>query len=192
MNQDKEIEIQVQIESNINLFSFLEKKAKFVGETHQIDRYFTPAHRKFTELKPVKEWLRLRDSSGKFSINYKYWHYDADGKSNYCDEYETQIESIEQMKKIFGVLDIKEVVIVDKVKKIFLYKDYEIATDSVKGLGNFVEIEFKGKVGGRDPAKITSEMVLFLKKIGCGKIARNFVGYPFQLLFPNEVKFRDE
>jgi len=25
--------------------------------------------------------------------------------------------------------------------------------------------------------------------LGCGEIKRNYVGYPFQLLFPDEVKY---
>ena len=36
--------------------------------------------------------------------------------------------------------------------------------------------------------KTTDEMVEFLKSLGCGKIERDYVGYPFKLLFPGEVK----
>lgn len=32
-------------------------------------------------------------------------------------------------------------------------------------------------------------MVDFLKQVGCGKIIRNYVGYPFLMLFPSEVKY---
>ena len=60
MSDNKEIEIQVQIESNVNLFPFLEKEAQFIGEKHQTDRYFTPAHKNFIEPRPIKEWLRIR------------------------------------------------------------------------------------------------------------------------------------
>jgi len=134
----------------------------------------------------------LRDSSGKYSINYKNWYYDKDGKSQYCDEYETAIESKDQLNKIFSVLDIKEVVTVDKIRKLYLYQDYEIAIDSIKGLGDFVEIEYKGKIVNQKPADITKEMISFLKKIGCGKITRNYVGYPFQLLFPREVVLEEQ
>ena len=187
MSKDKEIEIQVQIENSRRLMVFLEKEAEFVGEKRQMDRYFTPAHRKFPQVRPVKEWLRLRNSEGKFWINYKNWHYDKDVKSHYCDEYETVIEDLGQMEKIFKALDMKEVVTVDKVRKIYNYGDYEIAIDTVNGLGDFVEIEFKRKVN-KDPAEVTQEMVGWLKNIGVGKITRNYVGYPFQLLFPEETK----
>lgn len=192
MSSNKEIEIQVQIEHVQELISFLKKQAKFIGTKHQLDRYYSPAHRNFIESRPVKEWLRLRDSSGKFSVNYKNWYYDQDGKSQYCDEYETTIDDIDQLKKIFSILDIKEIVTVDKVRTLYLYQDYEIAIDSIKNLGNFVEIEYKSEIGDKTPTDITREMITFLKQFNCGKISRNYVGYPFQLLFPQEVVFEEQ
>ena len=187
---DKEIEIQVQIENSKKLKSFLKKDGRFIGEEHQIDDYFSPAHRNFIKPRPIKEWLRLRTSSGRYSINYKNWHYNKSGKSIFCDEYETKIEDVKQLRKIFAVLNIKPVVTVNKVRKIYLYKDYEISIDLIKNLGNFVEIEYKGKPTNK-PKKITDAMIEFLKKLGCGKISRNYVGYPFQLLFPSEVQIEE-
>jgi len=78
------------------------------------------------------------------------------------------------------------------MRKVWTCENYEIAIDSVKGLGDFVEIEYIGKEKKVDPEKITEEMVNFLKSIGCGKIKRNYVGYPFQLLFPEEVKYENQ
>ena len=190
--KDTEIEIQVTVEHSKSLLEFLEKNAKFQKEQRQVDDYFSPSHRDFMEVRPVKEWLRLRDSNGKHSINYKNWHYDDDGKSQYCDEYESEVESLSQLKKILNVLNFKSVVTVDKVRKTWIYKDYEIAIDSVKGLGDFVEIEYVGNDENLDPKKVTEGMVHFLRDIGCGRIERNYVGYPFQLLFPEEVKFEEQ
>lgn len=190
--KDVEIEIQVSIENSKPLVEFLEKNADFQKESHQIDEYFSPTHRNFTEVRPVKEWLRLRDSGGKYSINYKNWHYDESSKSHYCDEYETKIEDLTQLRKILDVLNFKPLVKVDKVRKIWTHKNYEIAVDLVKGLGDFVEIEYIGKEEKVDPKKITEEMVNFLKGVGCGQIKRNYVGYPFQLLFPKEVRIEKQ
>jgi len=187
-----EIEIQVNIENSKPLMAFLKKNANFKSEKHQIDEYFSPVHRNFTEVRPVVEWLRLRDSSGKHSINYKNWHHDQSGKSNHCDEYETKIEDLNQLRKMLDVLNFKSIAKVDKLRKTWIYKDYEVALDSVKGLGDFVEIEYIGKDEKVNPKKITEEMINFLKDIGCGKIERNYVGYPFQLLFPEEVKFEEQ
>ncbi|MCX6761172.1 MAG: class IV adenylate cyclase [Candidatus Nealsonbacteria bacterium] len=187
-----EIEIQVNIENSKPLIEFLEKSAEFKKESRQIDEYFSPAHCNFTSVRPIKEWLRLRDSSGRCSINYKNFHYDENGKSLYCDEYESQIGDLNNLKKTLEALNFKFLVKVDKERKTWEYKDYEIALDSIKGLGDFVEIEYIGKDEKADPRKIAKEMVDFLKNIGCGKIKRNYVGYPFQLLFPSEVKFEDQ
>ena len=52
-----EVEIQVNIENSKPLMDFLEKNADFKKESHQIDEYFSPTHRSFIEVRPVKEWL---------------------------------------------------------------------------------------------------------------------------------------
>jgi len=187
-----EIEIQVKIENSESLTDFLKENAKFEKESHQIDEYFLPPHRNFTDVRPIAEWLRLRDSGGKYSINYKNWHTDQNGKSQYCDEYETKIENLEQLKKILSSLNFKPLVVVDKVRKIWTYKDYEVAIDYIKGLGDFVEIEYKGNDEKINPNKAHEGMIDFLKNIEVGKIERNYVGYPFMILFPNEVRFEEQ
>lgn len=48
------------------------------------------------------------------------------------------------LKKIFKVLGLEEIAYVDKIRRIYKYKDkYEISLDIVKELGYFVEIEIK-------------------------------------------------
>ena len=187
-----EIEIQVNIEKSKPLIEFLNKNAEFKSEKHQVDEYFSPIHRNFIEVRPVKEWLRLRDSEGSYSLNYKNWYCDDNGKSYHCDEYETKVENLTQLKNILEVLNFKSIIKVDKIRKTWAYKNYEISIDSVKRLGDFVEIEYIGKDEKANPKKITVEMINFLKDRGCGKIKRNYVGYPFQLLFPEEVKYEEE
>ncbi len=190
--QNIEIEIQVNIENSKPLLDFLEKNARFVSEKCQIDEYFVPAHRNFIDIRPVKEWLRLRNNDDKYSINYKNWHFNTDGKSEFCDEYESVIESLDQVKNILRILDFKPLVQVEKLRKIWKYKNYEIAVDTVKNLGDFVEIEYIGDKENVDPVAITETMISFLKKQDCGIIKRNYVGYPFQLLFPNEIEYEEQ
>ncbi len=187
--QDKEIEIQVRIENSENLKIFLEKEATFVSENQQIDEYYVPAHRNFLDVKPIQEWFRVREEKGQYNVNYKKWHYE-NGIGIYADEYETKIESKDTFKKILGVLDCKPIVTVDKTRKKYNYKDYEIAFDKVVGLGDFVEIEYKGKEE-KDPKEITSKMIDFLKTFNCGKIETNNGGYPMSLLSPNDRTFTE-
>jgi adenylate cyclase class 2 len=183
-----EIEIQVSIEKSEPLLAFLKKNAEFKSEKRQIDEYFSPAHRDFIAVRPAAEWLRLRESDGHYSFCYKYWHHEGE-ESLYCDEYETGIEEPEKMRKILKALDFKSLVTVDKSRQVWRYLDFEIALDSVKNLGEFVEIEYKGKDENADPKTITEEMVKFLKAAGCGEIKINFQGYPYLLLFPQEAKY---
>lgn len=189
--ENVEIEIRLQIKNAKPLFAFLKKKAAFKGQKHQVDDYFVPAHRDFLSKKPIEEWLRLRESEGKFSINYKNWHYESDGKSHFADEYETVVEDVAQLRKIIEALNFKKIVTVDKVRQTYIFEDYEIAIDSVKDLGDFVEIEFKGETKNIDPKKITTEMVSFLKEVGRTGMSKNYQGYPFLLLFPKEAKFEE-
>lgn len=185
-----EIEIQVQVENSKPLRAFLETKAEATGASRQIDQYFTPVHRNFIAVKPVAEWLRVRDAEGRYSLNYKNWHYTENGKSTHCDEYETKVENLEQLQLILKALNLKPLVTVDKQRATYRYKEYEIALDHVEGLGDFVEVEYKG-TNNENPTEITDQMVTFLKDLGVGKMYRNYVGYPFQLLFPDNVRLEE-
>lgn len=187
MAKNIEIEIQVNIEKSEALRAFLKENAEFKSENRQIDEYFSPAHRDFTSVRPVAEWLRLRDSGRHHSITYKNWHHEGE-KSFYCDEYETEVGDSGQVRKILVALDFKPLVLVDKTRQIWLYKDFEISLDSVKNLGEFVEIEYKGEEAA-DPKETTGRMVKLLKEIGCGEIKINYMGYPYLLLFPQEAKY---
>lgn len=185
---DTEIEIQVQVDNIGALLDFLKDNAKFQEKRCQVDEYYTPSHRNFLGVRPAVEWLRLRNSNGTFSTTYKKWHVDEEGKTQYADEYETKIENIDQLRKIFAVIDIKPLITVDKERDIWLYKEYEVAIDKIKGLGDFVEVEYKGNNHELSPKEVTTEMVKFLKEVGCGTIKRNYVGYPFMILYPDEIE----
>lgn len=184
---DREVEIQVQVEDVRPLKEVMEQEGEKIRESRQVDKYFAPSHRDFTEKDPVEEWLRLRIEDGEESITYKNWYYNEEGKSTHCDEYETEVEDIGQLEKIFEVLDFKKIVEVDKYRTSYRYKDYEISIDKVAQLGNFVEVEHKGD-DGEDPEEVISEMVEFLKDLRLGKINRNFVGYAYMMLRPGDVE----
>jgi predicted adenylyl cyclase CyaB len=185
--KDIEIEIQVRIQKSQTLTNFLEENSVFISENQQIDEYFTPTHINFVSIKPIEEWFRIREEKGKYTINYKKWHYE-NGVGTYADEYETSVGDKESAKKIFTALGFKPLIVVDKTRKKFTYKNYEIAFDTVVGLGDFVEIEYKGQESV-DPKTTTNEMIEFLKDHDCGDIELNNGGYPMLLLFPEDAHF---
>ncbi len=177
-----EIELQAQVENTAPLLALLEKEGKFMYANNQRDQYFTPAHRDFLEADPIEEWLRLRDADGAYTLNYKKWHFDDQKKGLYADEYETKIESIEIGEKILEALDTKPIIVVEKKRKAWKHKDYEVCLDSVKGLGEFVELEYIGAQGATDHKEIIDGMIKFLKDLGCGTLTLNHSGYPALLL----------
>lgn len=179
---NKEIEIRVRVKDNEPLLRFLEKNGNFKSEKHQRDEYFTPAHRNFIKEKPIKEWLRLREEKGKYSMDYKNWHYGDDGKAYHCDEYEVKLENLDGVKNILKALNFEPLVIVDKERKIFVFKDYEIALDCVEGLGDYVEVEYKSEEDISDTKEVAEEMKDFIEKTGCQILEQDFVGYPYLLL----------
>jgi len=186
--KDIEIEIKVKVSDSAGLRKFLAEQAEFRGEQHQIDEYFNPPHKDFLADEPVAEWLRLRTTDSKQSINYKQWHAGDDGVTNHCDEYETTVEDASKVRKIFAALGFKPLVTVDKLRKNWRYQNYEVSMDSVKNLGDFVEIEYVGGAVDLDPKQITDEMVEWLCGLGCGQVERDFRGYPYWLLFGNKPR----
>ena len=189
-HDNREIEIQVRVERIAPLLALMGKEGKYEGEVRQVDEYFTPAHKDYAAASPVNEWLRLRNEDGKFSISYKNYHRGEDGRALYCDEFETHIEAMDTMKRIFGALGMRPLITVEKLRRRWTYRDYEIAVDTVVGLGDFVEIEFNGAT--EDPKRTTSEMVQFLKGLDVGRIQRSHQGYTFSLLFPERIEYHDE
>ncbi|MBU1164054.1 class IV adenylate cyclase [Patescibacteria group bacterium] len=179
---NQEIEIKVKVNDTKDLEEFLIEKGKFQFENKQVDQYYVPSHRDFTKVTPIKEWLRLRTEAEKNTINYKNWHYQEDGKAYHCDEYEIVIDDKDTGQKILEALDLKKVITVDKVRKVYIYQDYEVAIDSVKDLGSFIEVEYIGLKKISDVKHKSDEMIDFLKQHGCQNVERDFKGYPYLLL----------
>lgn len=106
-----------------------------------MDRYYQPTYRRFLKSsdETINEWLRIGIRENKKILNYKNWH-----QSMYCDEYEVEIDDEDNLNKIFLILGLEEIALVDKKRKTYIYQDkYEIALDAVEKLGNFIDIEVK-------------------------------------------------
>jgi adenylate cyclase class 2 len=178
--KDIEIELKFPLLNCQELIKKLNLIAKFEEEgKYQKDTYYVPEHRNFLERKPVSEWLRIRESKKGSNLNYKKWHNEKD-KTVSCDEFEIEIADANGLKKIFQSLDFREIVVVEKTRNTWGYKDTTIAVDEVKNLGNFIEIEAKGKFPSVTSAK--QHLYSVLKEIGVEVGEQDFEGYPYLLL----------
>ncbi len=181
---NREIEIQVEVEHIESLCTFLKNYAEKTGETAQLDEYYTPAHKDYRDVRPVVEWLRVRTDDKGMSMCFKNYHVGEDYASNYCDEWETSVGSFDMAKNILLAIGCKKLITVNKRRQTWRYQDWEIALDNVEGLGEFVEIEYSGSEDV-EPKIEAEKMIQFLKDQGCGRLTAHS-GYPFLLLFPEE------
>lgn len=137
------VEIEIKIKLSEMEFQALEaqmqKEAVFLKRSRQVDTYYQPIHRKFLDGDVICEWLRIGERGNKKILNYKNWY-----DNKYCDEYEVEIDNAKNLDKIFQILGLEQIALVDKVRSTYFYLDkYEVALDYVEKLGYFVEIEVK-------------------------------------------------
>lgn len=190
-NKDIEIEVKFPLKNSEDVRSFLDKHGQKISEhIRQKDVYYTPIHRHFLKYQYPFEWLRLRTTSKGSFITYKHFHPENSHITNYCDEFETKIESIETMEKIFAAIDIKEVATIDKSRSTWVFENVEIVIDEVKELGVFMELEAKGHF---DDAKVgKAHLYAVLEMLSADVGEEDLRGYPFKLLENKGYKFGEE
>ncbi len=100
----------------------------------------------------------------------------------YCDEYEVEIDNETNLVKIFKILGLEEIAVVDKTRNTYLYLDkYEVALDHVQKLGYFIEIEVK-----KYDEEATLEYYKLLKlaqELHLNLDAIDKKGYPYHFIF---------
>ena len=118
---------------------------------HQIDTYF-----KISEGR-----LKLRELS-KNNAYLIYYKRGEKTTERYCRYYTYDVLKQKEFKDFFGItLGIKT--IVDKKRILFRYKNARIHVDTVKGLGNFIEIEVEVKKGDTQAQNLMKELLEYLK-----------------------------
>lgn len=183
--------IEVEVKIKIDNFEEIKKKVATIGklikEIKQIDDYYIPCHRDFFAQKPHPiEWMRIRTNPDKTIFEYdRSINKKENGEQDYAEEYETEISSPEEMKKILGFLDFKKVTTVEKQREYWMCGKIEVALDYIKGLGYFIEAEAKGDFEDTKEAK--SFCIKFLEDLGIKNVEKNQIlkGYP-QLLMEVE------
>ncbi len=187
-NQDIEIEIKLPLKNPEDVKRFLNKNAKLVSkDVFQKDTYFVPIQRDFLDVKFPFEWLRLRESQKGFFVNYKHFYPENARKTDYCDEFESKVGNVEAMKKIFHSLDMKEAVVVEKVRSTWMLDDTEIVIDDVRNLGSYIELETTSHFENPKDGKRYLHKVL--EKLNAKVGEEDLRGYPFRILENKGYRF---
>lgn len=178
----KEIEYKIQITNKqlLILKKWLLKNSKSRKQKHQIDYYLEHPQTPFSFInkkgfKDAIDYLRVRVDSSGDSVCLKHFHKGDHGNYTHCDEYEVRVENGKELLSLFKFLGYKESVVVDKRREVYDYQDFEIGIDSVRDLGNFVEIELKKDVSDvKAGHKLIEE---FLLTLGIKEYRKQVRGY---------------
>lgn len=193
MANDREIEVKLQVGEIEKLLAWLKKNAVLEKEVTQTDFYFDPPDRSFIFTDPegyqdAAEWFRVRLEGDRAEVCYKHWHREeTTNKSTYADEIEIPIADGERFLLVLGLLGFKKTSKIEKQRSVWHYREFEFAIDRVKGLGDFVEIEYQGKV--TDPFKAKQKIFKMLAKVGTGEWRKSKRGYCFMQWNPGKDHF---
>src|SRR3989338_7136161 len=109
-----EVEIKIKVDNLPEIKKKVSKMGELIKTIKQIDDYYIPCQRDFFANKPQPiEHLRIRTNPDKVVFEYtRTINIRADGDYDYAEEYETEISSAEELKKILEFLDFKKYVTV--------------------------------------------------------------------------------
>ncbi len=181
LDVETEIKIKLSESEYETLDDFMNDNAEFINETNQEDTYFQPKYRKFLKSgeEEIDEWLRIGIRGNKKILNYKNWH-----QNKYCDEYEVNIDDEENLTRIFNVLDLEKIAVVNKTRRKYMYKEkYEVSLDYVVDLGYFVEIEVKNY--DDTPLLEYDKLIELIKSLHLDLTNIDKRGYPYHLIYKN-------
>lgn len=171
----KEIEVKIKTESFDKILENLNSKhIEMSDPIRQEDRIF--ALRDITYPTKVGDYfLRIRNQNGKYTLNMKQQ------VGNELDnlEYETDIDSPDQVEGILRVLGLVLVMEVKKTRCKAKYQDMEICLDEVEGLGKFVEIEKLAT--DADSPEVQKGLLKVLESLGLDPAKQIWQGYDTQL-----------
>jgi adenylate cyclase class 2 len=134
-----EVEVKVACKDLNELEERLMKQgAMVVGEVLQEDVYFAHPCRDFGT---SDEALRIRRSGEEWRLTYKGPKLDRETKTR--EELEIVVDPV--VRTILEKLGFEEVMSIHKRRKILTLEEIEVSLDRVEGLGDFVELEYKGE-----------------------------------------------
>lgn len=134
--------LEIEIKVKVPTLDSIRNKLNQIGASHsehltERDMYYNAPHRDFGE---TDEALRLRTTSNGTTLTYKGKKEIICG-SKIRKEYNLSVETKETAHEILTHLGFIPVAEVNKERDYYVFEDFSIALDDVRGLGTFVEIE---------------------------------------------------
>ncbi|HID41849.1 MAG TPA: class IV adenylate cyclase [Pyrodictium sp.] len=151
--------------------------ARLEGEAVEEDTYFQHPCRDFAE---TDEALRLRIVGGRGELTYKGPKRILGG-SKARAEYTTVVADPGETARILEALGFRPVAVVMKQRSYYRFGDVAVSLDRVKGLGCFLEAEYRGPGGPEEASRVIEEV---LEKLGVATRERVYKSY-LELLLEN-------
>lgn len=184
-NIEVEIKGKLSNEESSVFESWLGNNGKFLGVENHKEIYLDRDSLSFWFTKngelDATDFLRIRETDNT-TICLKKWKKDSKGELTFCEEFTVLVNDFKDALSLFKELGFFPKVEINKTRKIYNFKNFEVVLDSVKGLGDFFEIEWKGKE--ISPEHALDEIRAFLKKTGVSKYHRLKRGYTSMILNP--------
>ena len=145
-NKEVELKFIINEEIKTQIIADLEQKTSKISENSLIDTYYIPYYREFEINGETMECVRIRENNNGAVLAYKKIHREANPV--FCDEYETKVESKIDAEKILFALGFEVQMVIDKTRITYELNNLEFDFDSVKGLGELLEVELKNSDDG--------------------------------------------
>lgn len=175
----KEIEILYSLkediksaEGKVESFVFQDgEKFEVKGVERVIDTYYNSV--KFNDLDPdennrLSSSFRIREKENCCFVTHKDDVFDEGNVWIYSDELETAVTGADVLKDMFKKLYFQELIKIDNTKKRYESGKYELVLESVAGLGDFIEIEYKSQteIGEHEVLEIKQSIRDLVNKLG--------------------------
>lgn len=164
------------IEREVLLKRCIEKGFQRVAEVQENDKYYTLEGKDFFKEDKALRLRRIRGSSdeiGKWKITYKGPNMSAGGQDR--EELETDVQNGTVIEELLERIGCRIVAEVDKSRIYFKRENVNICVDSVKNLGEYVEIEI---IGSEEDGKNTYCMIQdILNEMSLSHVAKELKTY---------------
>ena len=145
-----------------NMKSFLKvldaQKIELGNEKHQIDKVWILKDADGTNIIPSQPVVRTREQNDKTILTLK-----REVVHGTMEEHETEIGDIAAAEGMLGALGLRKLVEINKIRKSAKAGIFTLCLDTVKNLGDFLEIEFVTKT---KDAEAKTKILEFAKTLG--------------------------